>query len=112
MGSMLKPLSFREELVKGCKDQLYHDLKCLKSLTSISLDKEEYIKKNDTKHNILGNIRLIAELYNKKILPAKDLFQIISDLFEMDTSETSQEIFLELLCELFTYVGSYISNYC
>lgn len=103
-----KPMTFRKVLLNTCNDEFDATIQSQASLRSLSgEDREENERR--VKLRMLGNIRLIAELYKKRIVPEKIMYQIVSDLMG-DAKANPHEDFIEALCELFSIAAKQLED--
>lgn len=97
-----KPESFRKMLANTCQEE-YESTESARTAASNAVDKEEAQAR--AKNRLLGNLRLIAELFKKEMVNDRIMLLILSDLLGAAENNPSEDS-LEAACELVTVAGS------
>lgn len=103
-----KPESFRKMLANTCQEE-YESTESARNAAgnSSSADKEEIQAK--AKNRMLGNVRLIAELFKKGMVNDRIMLLILSDLLGPPENNPSEDS-LEAACELVTVAGAALES--
>lgn len=107
-GSDGNPESFRKMLANTCQEE-YEATESARSaaVSSTSIDKEE--SQARAKNRLLGNVRLIAELFKKEMVNDRIMVLILSDLLGPAENNPSEDS-LEAACELVTVAGAALES--
>ena len=104
-----KPVTFRRILLNTCQEEFEGAGKAREELNTISDPAEKASAMKRVKVRTMGNIKLIGELFKKKMIAEKILHACISDLLGPPKSDPPEEN-IEALCNLLTTVGKELDN--
>ena len=107
-GANGKPESFRKMLANTCQEE-YEATESARNaaVNSAAADKEEVQAR--AKNRLLGNVRLIAELFRKGMVNDRIMLLILSDLLGPADNNPSEDS-LEAACELVAIAGSTLES--
>lgn len=99
-----KPISFRRILLNTCQEEFEGAGKARDDLLHISDAAEKASATKRVKVRTMGNIKLIGELFKKKMIAEKILHACVTDLLGAPKSDPPEEN-VEALCNLLVTVG-------
>jgi translation initiation factor 4G len=99
-----KPVTFRRILLNTCQEEFEGAGKARDELESIADPNERAAAAKRVKVRTMGNIKLIGELYKKRMIAEKILHACVTDLLGSPSSEPPEEN-VEALCNLLVTVG-------
>ena len=99
-----KPVTFRRILLNTCQEEFEGAGKARDELESIADPYERAAAAKRVKVRTMGNIKLIGELYKKRMIAEKILHACVTDLLGSPSSEPPEEN-VEALCNLLVTVG-------
>ena len=99
-----KPTTFRRILLNTCQEEFEGAGKAREALETISDPAERQAATKRVKVRTMGNIKLIGELYKKKMIAEKILHACVTDLLGAPKSDPPEEN-VEALCNLLATVG-------
>ena len=99
-----KPMTFRRILLNTCQEEFEGAGKAREELESIVDPAERAAATKRVKVRTMGNIKLIGELFKKKMIAEKILHACVTDLLGAPKSNPPEEN-VEALCNLLTTVG-------
>ena len=103
-----KPMTFRRVLLNTCQEEFEGTAALRAKLSSVTAGERVYEERR-VKVRTLGNIRLIAELYKKRMVQEKIIHVCIGDLLGA-TEKLPEEDNIEALCQLLTIAGKMLSE--
>ena len=99
-----KPVTFRRILLNTCQEEFEGAGKARDELESIADPAERAAAAKRVKVRTMGNIKLIGELYKKRMIAEKILHACVTDLLGSPSVEPPEEN-VEALCNLLVTVG-------
>jgi translation initiation factor 4G len=99
-----KPVTFRRILLNTCQEEFEGAGKAREELRTIENEAEKNSATKRVKVRTMGNIKLIGELFKKKMIAEKILHACVSDLLGPPKTEPPEEN-IEALCNLLATVG-------
>lgn len=103
-----EPHSFKKMLANTCQEE-YETTEDQRSKAANLAVGEREDAQRKAKLRLLGNIRLIAELFRKKMVNDRIMLLILGDLLGPSTNEPSEES-VEAACELITIGGNELES--
>ena len=104
-----KPVTFRRILLNTCQEEFEGAGKARDELESIADPAEKAAAAKRVKVRTMGNIKLIGELYKKRMIAEKILHACVTDLLGAPSTEPPEEN-VEALCNLLVTVGKELDN--
>ena len=104
-----KPMTFRRILLNTCQEEFEGAGKAREELATVSDAAERAAATKRVKMRTMGNIRLIGELFKKKMIAEKILHACVTDLLGAPGSTPPEEN-VEALTGLLTTVGKELDN--
>jgi len=99
-----KPISFRRILLNTCQEEFEGAGKARDDLLRIDDAREKISATKKVKIRTMGNIKLIGELFKKKMIAEKILHACVTDLLGAPSNSPPEEN-IEALCNLLVTVG-------
>lgn len=96
------PETFKKMLANTCQEE-YEATENARNAALISADKEEALGR--AKNRLLGNVRLIAELFKREMVNDRIMMLILGDLLGSQDNNPQPD-YLEAACELVTVAGA------
>lgn len=104
-------LTFRRILLNTCQDEFEGVENARQSLESVEDPLEKELAEKKVKDRTLGNMRLIAELFNKGLVAEKIMHSCLFELLKTNAGvELPHEDNLEAVCEVLTLAGKKFSE--
>lgn len=103
-----RPMSFRRVLLNTCQEEFEGAAAARQAIEQVPEEQKESITRT-AKMRTLGNIRLIAELFKKSVVPEKIVHMCIQDLTG-DAKQEPSENNVEAVCELLTVAGKTLDS--
>jgi translation initiation factor 4G len=100
-GEGAKPVTFKKLLANTCQEEYEATEEARARAAAVPLAERPDAERT-AKQRLLGNIRLIAELFKKDMVNSRIMLLIMADLLGNDASEES----VEAVCELLTTAGA------
>ena len=104
-----KPVTFRRILLNTCQEEFEGAGKARDELESIADPAEKAAAAKRVKVRTMGNIKLIGELYKKRMIAEKILHACVTDLLGAPSVEPPEEN-VEALCNLLVTVGKELDS--
>ncbi|KAG5534411.1 hypothetical protein RHGRI_022511 [Rhododendron griersonianum] len=101
-------VTFKRVLLNNCQEAFEGTDKIREELTQMTASEQELERRDKArmiKIRTLGNIRLIGELWNRKMLTDRIVHEIIRKLLGHDTKTSPEEENVEAICEFFNAIG-------
>ena len=98
------PMTFRRILLNTCQKEFEGASKVRKELNTVETEAEKVCATACVKGHTMGNIKLIAELFNRNIIAETIVHACITDLLGPPETEPTDET-IEALCGLLDSVG-------
>ncbi|DBA68932.1 hypothetical protein WJX79_006578 [Trebouxia sp. C0005] len=103
-----RPMSFRRVLLNTCQEEFEGAAAAREAIEQVPQEQKESVTRT-AKMRTLGNIRLIAELFKKSVVPEKIVHMCIQDLTG-DAKHEPSENNVEAVCELLTVAGKTLDS--
>eukprot|EP00210_Caulerpa_lentillifera_P003280 g3131.t1 len=104
-------LTFRRILLNTCQDEFEGVENSRKLLETVEDAAERELAEKKVKDRTLGNMRLIAELFNKGLVAEKIMHSCLVDLLQTESGvDLPHEDNLEAVCEVLTLAGKKFSD--
>lgn len=104
-----KPVTFRRILLNTCQEEFEGAGKARDALASVVDPAERAAATKRVKVRTMGNIKLIGELYKKRMIAEKILHACVTDLLGAPSVEPPEEN-VEALCNLLVTVGKELES--
>ncbi|XP_062097466.1 eukaryotic translation initiation factor 4G-like [Humulus lupulus] len=103
-------ITFKRLLINKCQEEFERGEREQEEANKANEEGEEREeKRNKARRRMLGNIRLIGELYKKKMLTERIMHECIKKLLDSQ-HQTPDEEDVEALCELMSTIGEIIDH--
>lgn len=103
-----RSMSFRRVLLNTCQEEFEGAAAAREAIEKVPEEQKESVTRT-AKTRTLGNIRLIAELFKKSVVPEKIVHMCIQDLTG-DAKHEPSENNVEAVCELLTVAGKTLDS--
>ena len=104
-----KPVTFRRILLNTCQEEFEGAGKARDALASVTDPAERAAATKRVKVRTMGNIKLIGELYKKRMIAEKILHACVTDLLGAPSVEPPEEN-VQALCNLLVTVGKELES--